>query len=365
MPGEVSFEISNLETFSEKAKEITLDVSKLPPGECGKGIWDTDPLTVGALEYSVLVTPAELEKRLRTLFKEYKDEAKYGAIKTNVPVFLIGPPGVGKTEIITSLANEFNFKLHTYIASTMDPTQVIGLPYPKIPSKDIKQGTTIWLPDETFVTTGEEEISGKNHVYFFDELNLAPPATQAAFYRLILEGKIGNIDLSNSIRIGAGNRSQDFENVRNIGLPLATRFQIYLIRQDIEDWLNWAWNKKQEFKKTGLKGSGIDVNDFVLAYAYLVRNKMKSGGATTQDVEQLWFCVNPLQPSLARATPRSWIRLSTLLNLGLDSKEDIIGALGINPGLVFYEWYRKTVEKVYGKEGKPRKARIGSREEVF
>jgi hypothetical protein len=278
-------------------------------GMCGYDIWSTDPLTQswGGLN-TPLITPGQLEKKLDTIFQAFKE----GLLQSMpIPIFIIGPPGIGKTDIVQNLSRKYDVQVHTFIASTMDPTQILGLPYP---SKEQKK-TIEWYPDKEFV----QENKAANHVYFFDELNMAPPSTQAAFYRLILEGKVGNIDISNALRIGAGNRIGDYENVQRMGLPMATRFQIYLIRPDLEEWLNWA--------------AEHDLNDYILYYLNQVWSQTKGNG------DPRWFCINPDSPSIARATPRSWTRLSKLLDMGMDYKEDIIGSLGTIPGTNFYSWY--------------------------
>jgi len=284
------------------------------PPMCGHEIWDAEPL-VGKISgdfANQLITIKDLEMRLDKIFSAFRGMEK------PVPIFIIGPPGVGKTELVLELGRKNNLTVHTYIASTMDPTQVMGLPYPVHPRGEQRTGTTVWYPDQTFVVGNQ----GEGHVYFFDELNMAPPATQAAFYRLILEGRLGNIDISRALRIGAGNRTQDYENVQRMGLPLATRFQIYLLRADIDSWLDWA--------------SENDINDFILYYLYQVSVQMKAKGNMN---DARWFCINPEVPGFARATPRSWTRLSRLMDIGLDGKEDVLGALGSVPGTLFHEWY--------------------------
>jgi len=293
-------------------------------------LWEMDPMTKNAPQ----ITPKELEQKLDIVFRNLMDyeskpeeeknrlEAQYTRL---LPIFIFGPPGIGKSQIVESLGGKYNVQVETYIASTMDPTQVQGLPYPNASSK-----TTTWFPDKRFMDTEK-----KTRIYFFDELNMAPPATQAAFYRLILEGRLGSIDISHALRIGAGNRVSDYYNVQQMGLPLATRFEVYLVRPDVKDWIAWAEQNK--------------LNHYVVDYArdamYNNPNRLKPGEPAA------WFCINPKEPSLARATPRSWERLSKLITIGLDTKEDIIGAIGVNPGSRFDDWYRKEKEKEKGNKG--------------
>jgi len=308
------------------AQTVNPSVSEIP---CSEGnLWEQDPMTKMAPQ----ITPKELERRLDIVFRNLMDyeskpeeekkrlEAQYTRL---LPIFIFGPPGIGKSQIVESLGEKYNVQVETYIASTMDPTQVQGLPYPV----RSEQATT-WFPDIRFKDTQK-----KTRIYFFDELNMAPPATQAAFYRLILEGRLGSIDISHALRIGAGNRVSDYYNVQQMGLPLATRFEVYLLKPNVSDWIEWAEQNK--------------LNRYVIEYA---REAMYGDNLNTGE-PPAWFCINPKEPSLARATPRSWERVSKLITIGLDTQEDIIGALGFNPGKRFYNWYVKKKEEEKGNKG--------------
>lgn len=219
-----------------------------------------------------------------------------------IPVFLYGGPGVGKTEIVNQIGKDLGAKVETYIASTMDPTEIRGIPVP-LPRASPQYSE--WLPQKSWLA-GQGEFK----IYFFDELNLAPASTQAAFYRLILEGKLDTIDISRSMRIAAGNRSSDVSTIRNLSLPLATRFEIYWLKPNIQGWLRWA----------STHGIRKEVMDYLTEYP-----------------TQL-YCVNPPMQDMAKATPRGWERVSTLLKIGLNTKEDIAGSIGLDPATKFLAW---------------------------
>ena len=219
-----------------------------------------------------------------------------------IPVFIYGGPGVGKTEIVNQIGKELGAKVETYIASTMDPTEIRGIPVP-LPRSSPQYSE--WLPQKNWLTAKNDF-----KIYFFDELNLAPASTQAAFYRLILEGKLDTIDISKSMRIAAGNRSSDVSTIRNLSLPLATRFEMYWLTPNLQGWLRWA----------STHGIRSEVMDYLTEYP-----------------NQL-YCVNPGMQDIAKATPRGWERVSNLLKIGLNKKEDIAGSIGLDPALKFLAW---------------------------
>ncbi len=303
------------------ANEETVGLSGSKMQGCVYDLWAKDPMTNRVPR----IRPKDLEIKLDTVFSNLRSLS--GDAMTDftklLPIFIFGPPGIGKSQIVESLGKKYNINVETYIASTMDPTQVQGLPFPNVKSR-----TTQWYPDERFM-----DQEKRTRVYFFDELNMAPPATQAAFYRLILEGRLGAIDISHALRIGAGNRISDYYNVQQMGLPMATRFEVYVMQPDINDWIAWAKSR--------------NLNPYVIKYAeWVARTEPMKGD---REVPDRWYCINPNEPSLARATPRSWERVSQLLNIGLSTKEDFVGSLGLYPGEAFESWYRKEVMEKVGK----------------
>ena len=64
-------------------------------------------------------------------------------INADVPVNLIGSPGLGKSDTIKSVAEKLNLKVIDFRLSTADPTDLTGLPF-------IKDGRSVFLPNEAF-----------------------------------------------------------------------------------------------------------------------------------------------------------------------------------------------------------------------
>ena len=121
------------------------------------------------------------------------------AFKKKRPVFLWGPPGIGKSDIIAQITRSLgNSHLIDIRLSLWEPTDIKGIPY-----FDSNQGKMVWgAPSEL----PDEELASKyDHiVVFFDELNSAPPAVQAAAYQLILNRGVGQYKLPDNVIIVAG-----------------------------------------------------------------------------------------------------------------------------------------------------------------
>ena len=154
------------------------------------------------------------------------------ALKTLVnimqPVFIWGPPGVGKSRIVAQTAQQLGIKLIDIRTVLLDPVDLRGLPH--IDEKH----RVCWSPPDFLPKEG----SG---ILFLDELNAAPPLVQAACYQLILDRKLGEYQLPEDWSIiAAGNREADRSVTHRMSSALANRFVHLNFDVNLEDWLTWA-----------------------------------------------------------------------------------------------------------------------------
>ena len=175
-------------------------------------------------------------------------------VQENLSVMLWGPPGIGKSDIVRSVADDLGYELLDIRAVLLDPTDIRGIPYvtdgelrmsqPSIfPAK--KQGSKPWL-------------------LFLDEIVLAPPATQSALFQLILDRQIGDYKLPTDTRIiAAGNRQQDRSGANRMLSALSNRFVHYDMEVDFDDWIAWANNHNiHEHVISFIRFKPNNLNDF-------------------------------------------------------------------------------------------------------
>lgn len=174
------------------------------------------------------------------------------SVQAGLPTLLWGEPGTGKSAFIQSLSQRLGWRLVTIIASLHEPSDFIGLPH-------FEQGVTKFAPPQFLVDL--QKTQGEA-VLFLDEINTAPPAVQAALMRLVLERKVGELQLPSSVRIVAAANptfanaaawdlllplSNRFVHIRWEGLPpdvwldcvLSDRFDSFQIPLLPEDWQKW------------------------------------------------------------------------------------------------------------------------------
>ena len=214
------------------------------------------------------------------------------------PIFLWGPPGIGKSDIVHQIAEQFNAPVIDVRLSLWEPTDIKGIPY-----FDSNTSKMVWAPPGE-LPDAEFAAKHKNVVLFLDEMNSAAPAVQAAAYQLILNRKVGTYRLPDNVMIvAAGNREADKGVTYRMPAPLANRFVHLEMKVDFDDWFQWAVNNKINKDVVGfLNFSKKDLYDF-----------------------------DPKSPSRSFATPRSWSFVSELLEDNLDdgtTTDLVAGAVG-------------------------------------
>lgn len=149
-------------------------------------------------------------------------------IKAQIPVFIWGQPGVGKSQILAQVAKQQGKQVIDIRAVQMDPVDLKGLPHVN------GDGRAHWAIPDFLPRSGEG-------VLFLDELNSAPQLVQAACYQLILDRRLGEYELPEGWAIvAAGNNETDRGVTTRMPTPLANRFAHFHATTDVDDWSRWA-----------------------------------------------------------------------------------------------------------------------------
>ena len=242
--------------------------------------------------------PRELQSFLQTVI-----------INIREPLFIWGPPGIGKSAIVREVAQKNGLELIDLRATLLDPVDLRGVPVPQQQRK-----LTIWLRPSFLPRDGAG-------ILFLDELTSAPPAVQAACYQLVLDKRVGEHELPPSwIVVAAGNREGEGV-VFKMPPALANRFIHVELEPDLDDWVGWAL------------GAGIE--DEVIAF---LRFR-----------PELLFKFDPTRfNEKAFPTPRTWEKVSRILttfkkkNLPPDGMffEAVRGCVGEGPAAEFCSYCR-------------------------
>lgn len=235
----------------------------------------------------------------RTVTASQARQAIVKCFKTQRPLFLWGPPGIGKSEVVADITKELGGFMIDLRLGQMDPTDIRGIPFY---NKEL--GKMDWAPP---IDLPDAELAAQYPVIvlFLDEMNSAAPAVQAAAYQLVLNRRIGKYVLpDNVVMIAAGNRESDKGVTYRMPTPLANRFVHIEMRVDFPSWHEWAVLNK--------------IHKDVVGYLSFAKQDLYDFDAKSS--------------SRAFATPRSWSFVSQLLedeDLDASTATDLIaGTVG-------------------------------------
>jgi len=240
-----------------------------------------------------MITPSITPKKLKHDLSILLD--------ANIPVFIHGSPGIGKSYIVGEMCKNRGWELLDVRLSQLDAVDLRGIP-------SIDEGETKWVPP---VFLPKVECEG---VLFLDELNSAPPSIQAAIYQLVLDRKLGEYELPKGWRIvSAGNRVNDKGIVFKLPSPLSNRMVHLVLESSYDDFKEWALHNS--------------IHPYIVGFLGYRRDLLSSEVPKESET-------NP-----AFATPRSWTMLSRILGdvlHNLDKLSSIIyGSVGYGAGVEF------------------------------
>lgn len=259
------------------------------------------------------ITVSGLEK----LFRNILDSLWQGnAAPDKLPPLMVwGAPGLGKSTIIRSLAEEYGVNFIDVRLAQREPVDIRGLPVPTANGVEW-QVSAEWPRDP--------ESKG---IILFDELTAADRSLQVAAYEFILDRRLGDLyKVPDGWYIcAAGNRTEDRAVSTTMSSALANRFLHVELESNADNWLSWAV-----------------ANDIHPSVSGFIR--FRPGMLFNQENENL---------ERGWPTPRSWERVSTMMKI-LPDDENIIrstvyGLVGNRAGVEFMAFH-KTAQDLFVKD---------------
>lgn len=225
-------------------------------------------------------------------------------IEKQRPVFLVGPPGIGKTAIMEQIASELGVGLLSYSMTHHTRQSAIGLPY--ISHKEYagkEYSITEYTMSEIIASIYElMESSGvQEGILFLDEVNcvsetLSPLMLQFLQYKVFGRHRIPE----GWIVITAGNPPEYNDSVRDFDVATLDRLKKIQVEPNLEVWKEYAY-------QAGIHPAVMTFLDIKKSYFYSVE--------TTIDGKSF-------------VTPRGWEDLSRMLHLyemhDMNVDEDLI-----------------------------------------
>lgn len=174
--------------------------------------------------------PSDLAETLKSLIPKRR------------PLYIWGPPGVGKSSIVHQAAAALGMGMIDLRAVLLDPVDLRGLPY----VNTVQDGVRLagWAPPD-FLPLEGVKVPGRPEkgIIFADELAQAVPLVQAGFLQGILDHAFGSVKLDrNWVWVAASNRQEDRAGAHRLISPMLNRFIHVDLELNNEDWQAWAVN---------------------------------------------------------------------------------------------------------------------------
>lgn len=250
----------------------------------------------------------QAKNEIKNTVKAYLSKNQFGEYeiesKNQRPLLLIGPPGIGKTQIMEQISKECQIGLVSYTITHHTRQSAVGLPF--IQEKEF-QGKTYSITEYTMseiiasVYSKMEETGLKEGILFIDEINCVSETLAPTMLQFLQNKTFGNQKVpSGWIIVAAGNPSEYNKSVRDFDVVTMDRIRYIHVETDYYVWKEYAISKH--------------IHPMILSYLELKPNN--------------FYTVSTSVDGMKFVTARGWEDLSYLLytyeKMHLDISQDTI-----------------------------------------
>lgn len=193
----------------------------------------------------------EAKEQIGNAIKSYFTKDEFGnyiiPIEKQRPVFLMGPPGIGKTAVMEQIASELNVGLVSYSMTHHTRQSALGLPF--IVKKEYggkEYDVSEYTMSEIIASVYDmiEETGHKEGILFLDEINcvsetLAPAMLQFLQYKIFGRHTVPG----GWIVVTAGNPPEYNNSVREFDIVTWDRMKRIDVEPDYKVWKEYALKK--------------------------------------------------------------------------------------------------------------------------
>ncbi|MCR5088543.1 MAG: AAA family ATPase [Oscillospiraceae bacterium] len=163
------------------------------------------------------------------------------------PVFLLGPPGIGKTAIMAQIAGEMNINLLSYSMTHHTRQSALGLPFILKKTFDGEEyEVSEYTMSEIIAAVYEkmEETGIREGILFLDEINCVSETLTPSILQFLQYKTFGRHRLPDGwVITAAGNPPEYNRAVREFDVAILDRLKQMDIEPDVEAWKRYALEK--------------------------------------------------------------------------------------------------------------------------
>lgn len=193
----------------------------------------------------------QAKEEIKNTVKAYLTKNAYGEYQiTNInqrPLLLIGPPGIGKTQIMAQIAKECKIGLVSYTITHHTRQSAVGLPYIK---EEEFEGKTYSITEYTMseiiasIYQKIKETGLKEGILFIDEINCVSETLAPTMLQFLQNKTFGNQKVPEGwIIVAAGNPPEYNKSVREFDMVTLDRVRYINVEANYHIWKEYALSK--------------------------------------------------------------------------------------------------------------------------
>ena len=180
------------------------------------------------------------------LEKDEFGEYRIPAIRQR-PILLMGPPGIGKTQIMEQIARECRIGLVAYTITHHTRQSAVGLPFIRERSYGgRKVSVTEYTMSEIIASIYEkmEQTGVKEGILFLDEINCVSETLAPAMLQFLQGKTFGNQKVPEGwVIVTAGNPPEYNKSVREFDVVTLDRLKKIEVEENFEVWKEYAYRQ--------------------------------------------------------------------------------------------------------------------------
>lgn len=164
------------------------------------------------------------------------------------PVFLYGPPGIGKTAVMEQIAKELKIGIVSYSMTHHTRQSALGLPFIKTKTfggveYDVSEFTMSEILSDVYSYI--EKTGYKNGILFLDEINCVSETLAPSMLRFLQYKTFGSHPVPDGwVIVAAGNPPEYNKSVKEYDIATLDRIQKIDVTADYGVWRDYAINEK-------------------------------------------------------------------------------------------------------------------------